>query len=381
MTTIYLIRHAEAEGNLYRRVHGWYDSLITENGCRQIAALEERFRDVPIDAVWSSDLFRTRTTARAVYRSKNLPLHTCAGLRELKLGAWEDRTFGAVRRSDPRQMELFNRTDPAWEVEGAETFFQLGDRIYETVRRLARRYPDQTVAMFSHGMAIRQFLGKVKDIPPEEWHAMPHGDNTAVSCLTFDGERFAIQYEMDNSHLPEDISTLARQSWWRKDKKAAADVNLWADIPVKTWSQDQELYLKLRREVCPGVEDALLLTEAEELWNRWPCGMWNINIFHAGERPMGVILYDDRCSTKRTGYIKFLSILPEDRGRGLGIQLIGAAVSMHRNSGRDRLRLHCPPDNERARRFFERYGFKLIRREKGQDLLEKYIGFKGRRAL
>ena len=380
MTTIYLIRHAEAEGNLYRRVHGWYDSLITENGCRQIAALEERFRDVPIDAVWSSDLFRTRTTAQAIYVPKALPLHTCAGLRELKLGAWEDRTFGAVRRSDPRQMELFNRTDPAWEVEGAETFFQLGDRIYETVRRLARRYPDQTVAMFSHGMAIRQFLGKVKDIPPEEWHAMPHGDNTAVSCLTFDGERFAIQYEMDNSHLPEDISTLARQSWWRKDKKAAADVNLWADIPVKTWSQDQELYLKLRREACPGVEDALLLAEAEELWNRWPCGMWNINIFHAGERPIGVILYDDRCNTKRTGYIKFLSLLPEDRGRGLGIQLIGAAVSMHRNSGRDRLRLHCPPDNERARRFFERYGFKLIRREKGQDLLEKYIGSKGRRA-
>lgn len=375
MTTIYLIRHAEAEGNLYRRVHGWYDSLITENGYRQIAALEERFRDIHIDAVYSSDLFRTRTTARAIYRSKNLPLRTEPGLRELNLGEWEDRTFGAVRHSDPQQMNLFNRTDPAWEVEKAETFFQLGDRLYETVGRLARRHPDQTVAMFSHGMAIRQFLGRVKNIPPEEWHAMPHGDNTAVTCLTFDGEKFEIQYEMDNSHLPEDISTLARQSWWRKDKKTAADVNLWADIPVKTWSQDQELYLKLRREVCPGVEDALLLAEAEELRNRWPCGMWNINIFHAGERPMGVILYDDRCSTKRTGYIKFLSLLPEDRGRGLGIQLIGAAVSMHRNSGRDRLRLHCPADNDRARRFFEKYGFKKIGEGPEGDLLEKYIGF------
>ena len=375
MTTIYLIRHAEAEGNLYRRVHGWYDSLITENGYRQIAALEERFRDVHIDAVYSSDLFRTRTTARAIYRSKNLPLRTEPGLRELNLGEWEDRTFGAVRHSDPQQMDLFNRTDPAWEVEKAETFFQLGDRLYGTVGRLARRHPDQTVVMFSHGMAIRQFLGRVKNIPPEEWHAMPHGDNTAVTCLTFDGEKFTIQYEMDNSHLPEDISTLARQSWWRKDKKAAADVNLWADIPVKTWSQDQELYLKLRREVCPGVEDALLLAEVEELWNRWPCGMWNINIFHAGERPIGVILYDDRCSTKRTGYIKFLSILPEDRGRGLGIQLIGAAVSMHRNSGRDRLRLHCPADNDRARRFFEKYGFKKIGEGPEGDLLEKYIGF------
>ncbi|MCI9670269.1 MAG: GNAT family N-acetyltransferase [Lawsonibacter sp.] len=376
MTTIYLIRHAEAEGNLYRRVHGWYDSLITENGYRQIAALEERFRDIHIDAVYSSDLFRTRTTARAIYRSKNLPLRTEPGLRELNLGEWEDRTFGAVRHSDPQQMDLFNRTDPAWEVEKAETFFQLGDRLYETVGRLAERHPDQTVAMFSHGMAIRQFLGRVKNIPPEEWHAMPHGDNTAVTCLTFDGEKFTIQYEMDNSHLPEDISTLARQSWWRKDKKTAADVNLWADIPVKTWSQNQELYLKLRREVCPGTADWILLREAEELRNRWPCGMWNINIFHAGERPMGVILYDDRCSTKRTGYIKFLSILPEDRGRGLGIQLIGAAVSMHRNSGRDRLRLHCPADNDRARRFFEKYGFKKIGEGPEGDLLEKYIGFK-----
>ena len=55
MTTIYLIRHAEAEGNLHRRIHGWYDALITENGFAQIKALEDRFRDIHIDAVWSSD--------------------------------------------------------------------------------------------------------------------------------------------------------------------------------------------------------------------------------------------------------------------------------------------------------------------------------------
>ena len=372
MTTIYLIRHAEAEGNLYRRVHGWYNSLITENGYRQITALEERFRDIHIDGVWSSDLFRTRTTARAVYRPKNLPLHTHPGLREMNLGEWEDWSFGDVRRGNPESMDLFNRTDPAWEVEKGETFFQLGDRIYDTVRRLVERHPNQAVAIFSHGMAIRQFLGRVKNLPPEEWHAMPHGDNTAVSCLTFDGERFAIQYEMDNSHLPENISTLARQAWWRKDKKAAADVNLWSDIPFIHHCWDRELYLKLRREACPGVEDSILLAEAEDLWDR---SMWNLHIFHAGERPMGVILYDDRYKTKKAGYIKFLSILPEDRGRGLGVQLIGQAVSLWRNSGRDRLRLHCPPDNERARRFFERYGFKWLRREKGQDLLEKYIGF------
>ena len=34
MTTIYLIRHGEAEGNLYRRIHGQFDSNITPLGKR-----------------------------------------------------------------------------------------------------------------------------------------------------------------------------------------------------------------------------------------------------------------------------------------------------------------------------------------------------------
>ena len=68
MTTVYLIRHAEAEGNLYRIAHGQYDGLITDRGYQQLRVLKKRFDDVPIDAVYSSDLFRARTTARAMSR-------------------------------------------------------------------------------------------------------------------------------------------------------------------------------------------------------------------------------------------------------------------------------------------------------------------------
>ena len=66
MTQIYIIRHAEAEGNLYRRLHGQYDSLVTETGKAQIAALRRRFERVPVDACYASDLIRTRMTAQAV---------------------------------------------------------------------------------------------------------------------------------------------------------------------------------------------------------------------------------------------------------------------------------------------------------------------------
>ena len=67
MTTLYLIRHAEAEGNAYRRIDGWYNSLITPNGLLQIEALRRRFEPVQIDACSASDLYRTCKPASAIY--------------------------------------------------------------------------------------------------------------------------------------------------------------------------------------------------------------------------------------------------------------------------------------------------------------------------
>ena len=121
MTTIYLIRHAEAEGNLYRRIHGWYDALITDNGFAQIAALQRRFQDIHIDAVWSSDLYRTMTTARAVYVPKGLELHTDPGLREVHMGDWEDKPWGEVYRFDADRIALFNRSDPSWQAPNGDS--------------------------------------------------------------------------------------------------------------------------------------------------------------------------------------------------------------------------------------------------------------------
>ena len=108
MTRIYIIRHAEAEGNLYRRIHGQYDSLVTPLGYRQIQALEKRFQDIHLDAVYSSDLFRTQTTAKALYLPKGLPLQLEPGLREISMGDWEDDTWGGAARKYPEQMAYFS---------------------------------------------------------------------------------------------------------------------------------------------------------------------------------------------------------------------------------------------------------------------------------
>jgi len=382
MTTIYLVRHAEAEGNLYRRIHGWYDSLITDNGFAQIKALEERFRDVQIDAVWSSDLYRTRTTARAVYVPKGLPLHTDPGLRELNLGDWEDVTWGEARRTFLEELTRFDTDDPTWQAPNGEGFHQLGDRMVRSVRRIAALYPDQTVAVFSHGMAIRQLLSRVKGLPEADWPTVPHGDNTSVTKLTWDGEKLAVEYELDNSHLDESISTLARQAWWRRDGVKKEDINLW--YRPMDWEREKDLYLEARRDAwtCTHGSDVPFdgegfLRDAESCLAKSP---WGVTLAMARDSVAGVLQLDAlRYQEDGAGYIPFCYIVPQRRGQSLGIQLIGQAVSVFRPMGRDRLRLRCAPYNQRAQRFYQKYGFTKIGEEQNSrvplDILEKYIGY------
>ena len=94
MTKIYLIRHGEAEGNLYRIWQGSTDGKITPRGALQLEALAKRFQDVPLDALYSSDRVRAMDTALALKRGhEELELQTSPDLREIDVGPWEGVAF------------------------------------------------------------------------------------------------------------------------------------------------------------------------------------------------------------------------------------------------------------------------------------------------
>lgn len=221
MTTIYLIRHGEAEGNLYRRIHGQFDSNITPLGKRQIAALSRRFAAIPVDACYASDLIRTQTTAQAIYRPKGLPLQLEPRFREINLGVWEDLTFGELYTFQSEEMAVFNNDPVHWQVEGSENFETYSSRFVEALDEVAECHSGQTVAIFTHGSVLRGALMRLFPGAP-----IAHSDNTAVSCITWEHGRYEIQFLNDNSHLDENLSTLAKQRWWREGGHAK-DVNLW----------------------------------------------------------------------------------------------------------------------------------------------------------
>lgn len=383
MTKVYLIRHAEAEGNLYRRVHGQYDSLITDNGYRQLAVLAQRFADVPIDAVYSSDLFRAVTTARAVADPKGLTVQTRPDLRELNMGSWEDRSFAGLDRSDKETMRLFYASAPEFRAPGGESLWEVRQRGMAAVLDIAARHPGQTVAVFAHGTLIRNTIAGFLKIPVEDVGKMGHSDNTAVACLEIQGDQVLVLYRDDNSHLPSELSTLGRQYWWRKDS-GQRDINLWFRPMDLADPRDRQFYQTCREEAWQSLYGRLdrydgpaFLQEAETVCQKHP---QSLVAAMDRDEPAGLLQLDpDRGSTSATGYISFFYLVPALRRKGCGVQLIGKAVSIYRPLGRDRLELVCSESNSHALAFYEKYGFRITGERSGAYgklyTMEKYIGY------
>lgn len=337
MTKIYLIRHAEAEGNLYRIAHGWHNGLITNyRGYQQIDALRQRFQDVDIDAVYASDLYRTQITARAIWLPKALPLHLEPAFREIHMGVWEDHPWHGLNKLHPEEMYHFNRRVDLWRVEGGETAQDVLDRYIPALHRIGAAHDGGTVAVFSHGAALRIVLGTLQGVPLSGIGDTAHGDNTAVSLLTWDDGALRVEYRDDNSHLTErGLSTFAHQSWWRSAKM-----------------------------VDPG-EDYVPLPE--ELRRR----------FHVpdGGEAIGIRCEEDFIGALQLlpdgepgiGWLGWYWLDPAYRGTGRAFTPMGRVLLYYRHRGVEFLRLRC--GDRELRRFFARLGFYPLE----GDVMEKDI--------
>ena len=367
MTNIYLIRHAEAEGNIYRRAQGHYQSHISAKGRRQVDALAERFRDVELDALYTSDMIRTKETAQAITRYHDLPIITDPGLREVNMGSWEDRPWGNLSYDFPEAMTAFNDDPDAWRVPGAETIPELCRRIRDTIIKIASRHDGQTIVCVSHGTAIRTLLSSILGVASKEIYKLPHGDNTCVALLTVEGDSITAEYYNDASHLTGGLSTFARQSWW-----TAPGLHDVGNVRFESFDPrlHPEEYVRYYAETWKAVHGSLAGFEPEPYLEgakrHFEADPESVVVMRSGDTVVGITELDTRRGeAEGYGWICLCYVEPEYRRRLLGVQLIGHAVSVFRAKGRHSLRLSVFSGNEGAIKFYEEYDFRAIGQSEG----------------
>lgn len=360
MTRLYLIRHAEAEGNLYRRAHGHFDTLLTKNGLLQTERLGEWFVRRPVEAVYASDLYRARRTAEAIAATCRKPVIADPALREIHLGEWEDLTWGEIMRKCPEHMRWFDG-DSSIIVKGAETYIGARERLRSAIARLAAVHDGQDIAVVSHGCVIRSLLIALTS------GNIPHLDNASVSCIEWDGDDARVVSIGENRYLGE-LSTHAKQAWWRNDSYHSYDPELWfapANLP-EDLPEVTEIS-RLAWETVYGTPDGFHEDKsARAQWESFETHPRYLQFAIDREKRIGLLhMRDTGKLSVSDGHIALIYLDPGRRGQGLGAQLLGEAISVARGMGKTGISLRVYHQNKYAIAFYRKMGFTLCGSEQG----------------
>lgn len=208
MTTVYFIRHGQSTANLSQCFAGFIDVSLTDLGRKQAACTAEFMADIPLSAVYSSDLSRAYDTACAVAEKHGLTVQTNPNLREINAGAWEGKPFDELMRNDEAFRHWCREIGTATCTDG-ESVCKLQERVANAVADIVARHPDESVCIVAHGTPIRVLTALWTGTPLLHLHTVPWASNASVTKVEFSSPRDGRVVVADmHEHLKDLVSRL-----------------------------------------------------------------------------------------------------------------------------------------------------------------------------
>lgn len=206
---IYLVRHGESIGNCQRRFLGHTDLDLTELGYRQAECVAKFFKDIKVDAIYSSDLKRAYNTVKPLSEKKGLEIFPSTQLREVFAGEWEGQLYADIEKKTPEYWNAWGRAQSEdMGPKNGENMKELQKRIYAFLLRIAHENIDKTVVVGTHATPIRVITNLLTTDNLNRLCDTPWTANASVTRLIFDGERFFLDFTNERSHLGELVTVL-----------------------------------------------------------------------------------------------------------------------------------------------------------------------------
>ncbi|MCM3693791.1 histidine phosphatase family protein [Neobacillus niacini] len=201
MITLYITRHGETEWNQEKRMQGWLDSNLTENGIKNAVSLGERLKETELTAIFASPSGRTKATASLIRGERDIPVIYDENLREIKLGQWEGKTHSLIKELYQTQFEAFwNAPHQYTSVEG-ETFVETRARASKVLNRIKREYKSGNILIVTHSVVIKCLYSFFKNLPIETLWDPPYIHDTSLTIVEMDENGFTLVLEGDTTHL------------------------------------------------------------------------------------------------------------------------------------------------------------------------------------
>lgn len=210
---LYVVRHGQTIYNALNKMQGWSDTPLTEAGAEVIGHLGRGLKDIEFTTAYSSDLGRTRKTARIILDEKgqgDLEIIELENLREACFGIYEGLHDETVKEDSAKKLgyntfqDIFK--EPSRQAVGkfltvlvemdtsnlAEDISTVRHRVTKQLEQLAeatKRNGGGNILVVSHGLAIMSFLSNLIEIP------IPKNglENGSVTKLLYNDRQFMVE--------------------------------------------------------------------------------------------------------------------------------------------------------------------------------------------
>jgi probable phosphoglycerate mutase len=200
-TTLLLIRHGRS-ADVVPGTPEAHDPVLHELGHQQVRALVARLAEIPIHAVYSSQLKRAVETARPLAAARGLAVQVIEELEEVRLGEWANGEFrrrAAVREPEWVAWSRTGRWDGIPGCEGDEAFRR---RIRRSVDEAIVANPGGTVAVVAHGGSINAYLAEMLGVERSLFATI---ENTSISVVRIVDSIAMVVTVNDCNHLYDPV--------------------------------------------------------------------------------------------------------------------------------------------------------------------------------
>jgi len=150
LDAVYMLRHGETEMNRQLRCQGRIDIPLNGEGRRQAAVAAEKFREIQLDAIYSSPLSRAVQSAEAIAAERGLEVVILEWLQEIDHGALEGLDRREADEKYPGVLDDWLERPHEVDFPGGEKLEQVAERVRIGMLELVTGSDGGTVLLVTH---------------------------------------------------------------------------------------------------------------------------------------------------------------------------------------------------------------------------------------
>jgi broad specificity phosphatase PhoE len=133
-----------------------------------VLSIRRHLIDIPLVAIYSSDLLRARQTAELIAAPLGLSVTLEPRLREIDLGVWEGMPSDEIEAKYSRELAERARNPLYSRAPNGESTHDVTERVFSAVNDIVNRHPGESVLIVSHGVALAVIICRAEGFQLED---------------------------------------------------------------------------------------------------------------------------------------------------------------------------------------------------------------------